>query len=203
MEEHPRVSVQQLSDNKSGSIQKRRHLWPPVILLGTLRILLIASYSNRWLAVSGQTVKAGLRQPVPQLDFPQLNGGRWRLNDHRGQVVFLNFWATWCPPCRAETLALVKISEHYRSECVAFAGVSMDDDLEAVHSFVQSFHVSYPVLLPSQHSHLADTVESLPTSLLLDREGRVARSYVGSVSEHELSRDIEQLLREGQSPSGK
>lgn len=159
-------------------------------------ILLLASNSNRWLSASGVPIESNRREPLPDFDFPQLNGGHWRLRDHRGDIVLLDFWATWCPPCREETPGLVHLSQHLPSNDIVVVGISMDENQSAITAFVRAFHVPYPVLLPPSGSALPGSVESLPTSLLLDRQSRVAHSYVGAVSEAVFSRDIEQLRGE-------
>lgn len=137
------------------------------------------------------------RQQLPDFEFSSWSGGHWRLSDHQGQVVLLNFWATWCPPCREETPGLVKLSEQYGAKGVAIVGIDMDDNGKSVvPSFVHRYGVPYAILLPPVRSPMVSSVESLPTSLLLDRQGRVARSYVGAVQKQVFARDIEQLLAE-------
>src|ERR1700727_1648863 len=120
--------------------------------------------------------------------FPQLNGASWRLSDHRGQVVLINYWASWCAPCRQETPGLIDLARDYRYKGLSIVGVSMDgvDNSEeggrrAVQSFMSEFHLPYPVLTPDFTSPSAPAVDALPTTVLLDRNGRVAKSYVGAV----------------------
>lgn len=184
------VSFQKSSRSKSG----RR--WIQGLLLGAIVVLLIANYSNHWLSATGATIDSRRRERLPDFEFSQLGGGSWRLSEHRGQIVLVNFWATWCPPCRKETPGLVQLSQRIRSKEVVIVGISMDENKNAVPGFVQAFHVPYPVLLPGSESPLTSSVESLPTSLLLDRQGRVAHSYIGAVSEDVFARDIAQLLGE-------
>ncbi len=139
---------------------------------------------------------AGERQPLA-LSLPALNGGRWSLAEERGKIVVVNFWATWCPPCRMETPGLVSIANRYAAKGVQVVGVSMDDEPQrAVPAFVSRFGIPYPILLPTADSPLASSIESLPTSLLIDRNGRVVRTYLGAVDERTLAKDIDQLLSE-------
>ena len=133
---------------------------------------------------------------MPDFTYRQVDGQVWRLKDHRGQVVLLNFWATWCPPCREETPGLVKIQSEFRDQGFTVAGVAMDEDQKAVPAFVQRFRITYPVLFPPQDAALANSVESLPTSLLIDKSGNVARTYVGAVSPSVFAADIRHVLRE-------
>jgi cytochrome c biogenesis protein CcmG, thiol:disulfide interchange protein DsbE len=128
--------------------------------------------------------------------LPAIDGPEWSSREHRGQVVLLNFWATWCPPCRAETPSLVKVHNELNGRGFSVVGVSLDDDPAAVvPAFVREYRVSYPVLKPEGFP-LAGRIETLPTSLLIDRHGRIARTYTGMISESILRRDVEALLSE-------
>ena len=131
------------------------------------------------------------------LDLPVLQGGQWSLSEQRGRIVLVNFWATWCPPCRMETPGLVSIAKRYAGQGVEVVGIAMDDTpLRDVPPFVSRFGIPYPILLPAASSPLSTSIENLPTSLLIDRNGRVARTYYGMVDERLLAHDIDQLLAE-------
>lgn len=136
------------------------------------------------------------RKPMAEFASTDLNGNPWKLADHRGQVVLINFWASWCPPCREETPGLVDVAKELRGKRFEIVGVSMDDGVEPVRRFVREFGVSYPVVMPTQDPSLSNAVESLPTSFLLDREGRVAKVYTGAVSKRQLRNDVDQLMSE-------
>ena len=139
---------------------------------------------------------SGKRRAMPEFHMKTLDGGSWSLSGHRGSVVLLNFWATWCPPCRQELPGLVRLANAYRSRGVEVAGVSMDEAAELVRQFAVQHAISYPVLLPRPGEELASQVQSLPTSLLIDRQGRIAKTYVGAESEAVFRRDLEMLLAE-------
>lgn len=109
----------------------------------------------------------------------------------------INFWATWCPPCRQETPGLVKVSTDYRAKGVAVLGISLDEGgTEAIQAFVHEFHLPYPIGLVDPASSWASSVESLPTTILVDRDGRVAKTYMGAVRESVFQADIDRLLAE-------
>ncbi|MCC6859467.1 MAG: TlpA family protein disulfide reductase [Bryobacterales bacterium] len=136
------------------------------------------------------------RTAAPDLRLPDLSGRTWKLSDRRGKVVLINFWATWCAPCRYETPSLVNLANEYRSKGLEVAGISLDDeDHDAVRDFARRYKVSYPVLLPGD-SGVGSEIESLPTTLLLDRKGRLAKTYLGMLHEPEVRRDVERLLAE-------
>ena len=137
------------------------------------------------------------RAAMADFTFPTLDGPSWTLSQHRGRVVLLNFWATWCPPCQAETPALVRVASEYRAQGLDVVGVAMDQDsMNTVPAFVAEYHVPYPILLPRPFSPLTAVVQSVPTTFLIDRRGRVAQAYVGEVDEGSLRRELERLLQE-------
>jgi cytochrome c biogenesis protein CcmG, thiol:disulfide interchange protein DsbE len=128
--------------------------------------------------------------------LPDLDGKVWKLDEHRGQVVLVNFWATWCPPCRAETPGLVRLANEYRSQGLEVVGISLDEDTGAIRPFIDDYQIPYPILLPSDQANLPLLVEVLPTTLLYDRQGRMAKRYVGGVAESIFKADVERLLAE-------
>jgi cytochrome c biogenesis protein CcmG/thiol:disulfide interchange protein DsbE len=140
-------------------------------------------------------VRKGAGHSALAIDLPMLGGGNWSLAAQRGNVVLVNFWATWCPPCRMETPGLVELYRRYEDRGLRVAGISMDDDAQqAVPQFVSEYHIPYPMLIPGNDFPLGDRIESLPTSFLIDRQGHIARTYVGAVDEETLAHDVEQLL---------
>jgi thiol-disulfide isomerase/thioredoxin len=160
-------------------------------------VIWIAIASQSWSDSSPGVKAVKDRKPVANLVMPVLNGGAWRLSDHRGEVVLVNYWASWCTPCREETPGLIDLARDYRYKGLSIVGVSMDEGgLPAVQSFLREFHLPYPVLMPDLASPSAPAVDALPTSVLLDREGRVAKSYVGAVRESLFRADVDRLLAE-------
>ena len=136
-------------------------------------------------------------RPIPDFTTKTLDGTAWSLNDYRGKVVLLNFWATWCPPCRIETPALVALHNRFAPQGFLVAGMAMDEDpLSDVPEFVRKFAIPYPILVQPQDTSQIKHIEVLPTSILIDRSGRIARIYQGLVTERGLTDDIEALLAE-------
>ena len=146
---------------------------------------------------SGGIRPVGERRAMPELVMAQLDGGMWRTGDHRGQVVLVNYWATWCGPCWEETPGLIRLSREMGPKGLAVVGVAMDEGgREKVQKFVDEFRVPYPVVLPERLSQVEYGLEGVPTTILLDKQGRVAKSYVGAVREADFKTDVEALLRE-------
>lgn len=141
---------------------------------------------------------------MADLAFPQLNGNSWRLSEHRGEVVLINYWASWCAPCRQETPGLIDLARDYRYKGLSIVGIAMDrGGKTAVESFLREFHMPYPVLMPDLESPSAPAIDALPTSVLVDRSGRTAKSYVGAVRETVFRADVDRLLAEQPAPSSK
>jgi Thiol-disulfide isomerase and thioredoxins len=146
---------------------------------------------------AGGLTPVAKRQLAPNMEFEQLNGGTWRLREHRGQVVLINLWATWCGPCREETPGLVQLFKDDGPKGLAVVGLSLDvGGRDKVGAFARQFHVPYPIVFPEPMSQLADTVEAVPTTMLLDKDGRVARVYVGAIERAVFAEDVETLLAE-------
>ena len=135
------------------------------------------------------------------MDFtaPTLAGDSLALSSLRGKVVLVNFWATWCAPCRQETPALVALREQLKDQGFEVVGVSLDlDGQTAVPPFVEEYRVTYPMLLGDQT--LADRFGGtlgLPTSFLLDREGRLVHRFTGVVPVPMLRPMLTEMLAEG------
>jgi cytochrome c biogenesis protein CcmG/thiol:disulfide interchange protein DsbE len=146
---------------------------------------------------SGGIAQVGQRKTMPELVMTQLDGGTWRMADHRGQVVLVNYWASWCGPCWEETPGLIRLAKEMGPKGLAVVGVAMDEGgTEKVREFVDRFQVPYPVTLPERMSQMAYGMEGLPTTVLVDRQGRVAKTYVGAVREADFEKDVEVLLGE-------
>jgi peroxiredoxin len=160
---------------------------------------LISGYPARWFRTPhpAEVKPLAQRAVLPDFSLPAIQGGKWNLREHAGKVVLLNFWATWCPPCRAETPELAALYNRYRTRGLEIAGISLDENpRDVVPEFVRRYEVRYPILLPPADFTLANYVESLPTTLILDRGGRIAGSWIGQVHEEELVPAIEKLLGE-------
>lgn len=149
---------------------------------------------------AGDLIPAASRREMPKLALEQLDGGMWRMEEHRGQVILINYWATWCGPCREEMPGLVRLSRELGPQGLAVVGVSLDEGSRMkVQRFVDEFHLPYPVAFPEPMSQIAQGLEGVPTTILVDRNGRVAKTYVGAVREKDLREDAATLLGEHQS----
>ncbi len=116
---------------------------------------------------------------------------------HRGQVVLVNYWATWCGPCREEMPGLSKLARQLAPQGLAVVGISLDQAPRAkVQAFVSAMQVPYPIAFPAPLSQTEWGMTGIPATILIDRHGRVAKTYVGAVREADLRADAEALLAE-------
>jgi cytochrome c biogenesis protein CcmG/thiol:disulfide interchange protein DsbE len=124
------------------------------------------------------------------------------LEAFRGKVIILDFWATWCPPCRAEIPDFVELQEEYQDDGLEIVGVSLDPmtpargGTPAVHSFVKQQKINYTILLAEDDDAIAgyDVTRGIPTTYVIDREGRIVKTYVGMQSKRQFEQDIKRLL---------
>jgi peroxiredoxin len=136
------------------------------------------------------------RKPAPNFSLKDADGRVVQLSDFRGKVVLLNFWATWCDPCRIEIPWFVEFERQHKGQGFAVVGVSMDEDgWQAIKPFVSETGINYRVLLGDEKvSDLYGGIDSLPTSFVIDREGRIAAVHIGLVSKSRYENDLQQLL---------
>lgn len=131
---------------------------------------------------------------APGFSLADMNGRQVSLSDFRGKVVILDFWATWCPHCRREIPDFIKLQSEYGSKGVQIVGIALDQP-EKVRAFVQDNGMNYPVLLGTDEvSSRYGGVESIPTTFIIDKAGRIAAKYEGFRSKETFESQIKQLL---------
>ena len=139
---------------------------------------------------------AGKRNPAPDFTLKDSQGKSFNLSDYQGKVVLLNFWATWCGPCKLEIPWFIEFEQKFRDRGFAVLGISMDEEgWEAVRPYIERSKVNYRVAIG--HDMMAQKyggVDSLPTTFLIDRDGKIAAVHVGLVSKGDYQKDIDTLL---------
>jgi len=138
--------------------------------------------------------------PAPEFNLKNLQGGQTKLSDHRGQVVLLNFWATWCGPCREEMPSMEKLWQAYREQGLVILAVSTDSGGESrIKNFVRRLYLTFPILLdPDGQASDQYEVSGLPVSFLIDRQGRIITRLLGSEdwANEAAFQQVERLLQQ-------
>ena len=141
--------------------------------------------------------------PAPDFELPTLDGRKVKLSDFRGQGVLLNFWATWCQPCKIEMPWFVDMQKQYGKDGLVVLGVAMDDTESAkIAEFAHEMGVNYLVLLGTdQVSDDYGDVRSLPTTFYIDRSGTIVAKAVGLLGRQEIEDDVKKALSAAYRPA--
>lgn len=132
----------------------------------------------------------------PSWELPAPDGKPIKSTDFAGKVVILNFWATWCGPCRMEIPSLIELHQQYADEGLTVIGVSLDrDGAETVQRFIEQTGIKYQVFLGDEGLvNSFGGIEGIPTTFILDQDGHVVGKHVGFASKEEFEADITPLL---------
>jgi len=136
------------------------------------------------------------RKAAPEFSLKDVDGRNVTLADYKGKVVLLNFWATWCGPCKIEIPWFVDFEQKYKDRGFAVLGVAMDDDgWKIVKPYLSESKINYRVVMGDDSvATMYGGVDSLPTTFILDKDGKIASTHVGLVSKSDYENEIIQLL---------
>jgi thiol-disulfide isomerase/thioredoxin len=142
---------------------------------------------------------AGHRPLAPDFTATTLTGSQLSFSAYRGRVVVVNFWGSWCPPCRAEAPTLAVTAEQYKSAGVAFLGVDVRDTTASALAFTREFGITYPSVADSGSQITLDftsvvPIAGTPTTLVIDRTGHVAGAVFGAATTQELTDILSQVV---------
>jgi thiol-disulfide isomerase/thioredoxin len=173
-----------LASSKSSGLRAWIRALLPWALVGAGVVFLLGTFGSRRAMPEGE--------PAPPFQVALRGGGELDLAASRGDVVVLNFWASWCPPCRAEAPVLARAHERLEREGGArLVGLAMD--ARSI-PFANRLGMTYPQALATQEIAQSYRVEMLPTTVVIDRAGRVAWSYVGELRDDELNDVLDEVL---------
>jgi len=182
--------------------------------------------TTRWMVAAAAAVGAGVlavpmligrSEPVPidlvashgtagackagkaNLDFTlkDMHGADVRLSDYKGKVILLNFWATWCGPCRVEIPAFVELYDQYKDDGLVILGPSPEDDPETLRAYAKELKMNYPVLDVRNREDFLDAFGPLfgyPTSFIIGRDGSICGKHIGPASKEDFEKEIKALL---------
>ncbi len=164
----------------------------------TLAVILLGAACIRQQAPQTTAAAESSRKAAADFTLKDSAGQPVRLSEYKGKVVLLDFWATWCGPCKVEEPWLKEFETTYKDRGFAVLGVSMDEDgWDAVKPYIEKQKFNFRVLLATPEiDKLYPGMEAWPTSFLIDRQGRIAGTHTGLVSKSVFTRTIEALLKE-------
>jgi peroxiredoxin len=159
-----------------------------------LGILLLALFLYLSVFSTSETSVAGFSKgsEVPDFTAKTIDGRELTLSKLRGKVVLLNFWATWCPPCRSEMPLFQKVYQKYKDRGFEIIGISTDASQGQVQKFIKEYGLTFPIIMDDQNLTAKFNVSGLPTSFLIDRDGRVIKVRLGEYEE--IEKDLKKLF---------
>ena len=181
---------------------------PAMLILGAGLILLgVAAFialpradasANASTAGGSLTVPVEVDYEAPKLTLSDLDGAEHSLTDYQGQVVLVNLWATWCPPCKAEMPTLKAYYEDHTADGFVTIAINDGDPADAVAAFVQEYDLTFPVWLDPTYeaTERAFKARNLPSSFVIDREGNIRLRWVGEIDRAALEKYVTPLILE-------
>ena len=171
------------------------------VLIGAVLAVTLVSVlylvNRYWIApaLRTQAMSGGDHPDAPPISLTDIGGKKLDLADYKGKVVVLDFWATWCEPCRYEIPGFVEMQDKYAKQGFSVIGISLDDEPGPVVDFYQLFKMNYPVAVGNQRiGELYGGIFGLPTTFLIGRDGRIYAKHSGATSPSVIEDEVQQLL---------
>lgn len=163
-----------------------------------LVIFMFSSCNNPEQKESTKETEEPSRNAAIDFTLYDLDGVELTLSEQKGNIVLVDFWATWCPPCVVEIPHLIEFHDKYKDRGLVLWGVSLDNKREKIVDFVDKHNINYTILLGNQSVAKSYNVQGIPTTILFDKENRIAYKHVGFAPgmEEQLEEEILQLLNE-------
>lgn len=171
--------------------KKRFYVRTVILTLMTVAIV-ITIYSN---LTKERTAILGVGDDAPDFALVDMNGEKHQLSDYKGQGVFLNFWGTWCKPCEREFPLIDKQYQEYKDKGLEILAVNVGESNFAVQKFIDRKGLSFPVLIDDNKSVMETyKINPLPTTLLINPEGKIEKVITGEMNEEMIREYMEQIL---------
>ncbi len=170
--------------------------WMLAIPCAALLFLNVQSSAAQAVGTPDTITPGAQRKMAPDFTLKDAKGQPVTLSAYKGKVVLLDFWATWCGGCKVEIPWYVEFDKKYRNQGLAVIGVSMDDDgMKVVKPFLAEKKIEYPVVIGTDDLAKRYDLTSMPMTLLIDRDGRIAVSHTGLVNKDNFESHIKDLLK--------
>jgi peroxiredoxin len=165
----------------------------PLIFLGSLVLIIAAFILTKQPAMSKDF---GPGKKAPEFSLKDVNGLERKLSDFKNKVMIIDFWATWCPPCREEIPHFIDLYNQYKGQGLEIIGIALDQNGERiVREFIAKNKINYTVLLgDNEVSDLYGGIDAIPTTFILDRDGNIKKKYIGYNDKNVFERDIKELF---------
>jgi Peroxiredoxin len=185
LETRPVRAVILESLTRAGHFLRRYWLWGAVLLVGALL----------WQDMQPDVTVEETGPTAPDFSLKQMNGETFRLSEHRGEVVVLNVWATWCDPCHTEVPGFVELQREFADEGVTFVGLSIDDGgFTAVRPFAQKYDLNYPQLVSQTVAwEKYGRSQTVPRTFVIGRKGRIRYRHTGLLMKGRLEIVLDKL----------
>lgn len=185
---------------------KRNTIFPLILVLAGLLLLGGLAWGMRSREAAGtekgstqsfSVIPVEMNKPAPELDLVDVSGEPVSLDDYAGQVVLVNHWATWCPPCRAEMPELESYYQTYKGDGFVLVAINAGESVEDVNPFVEEFGLNFPVWIDSNGDALqAFGTTGLPTSFVVDETGTTVLTWSGAISLEGLEEFVTPILNQ-------